>query len=136
MKKLNGHQLRTISYHTCRRPIYQIKKLSMPRRGSDAAGNGNREQGAKTEGTGGAEGRAGGATAVVRGKGTAPSPSPRLLTAESRLAQEKVWVEDLPEYYHAEVMKGGSGFVWSFRVSGLQGTLYQVGVLVSTCLTY
>lgn len=108
----------------------------MPRRGSDVDGNGNREQGAKVEGAGEADGRAGGTTAVVRGKGTAPSPSPRLLTAESRLAQEKVWVEDLPEYYHAEVMQGNSGFVWSFRVSGLQGTLYQVGFLVTYDLPY
>lgn len=55
-----------------------------------------------------------------------PAPSPRLLSAESRLAQEKAWlVEDLPPYCHAEVMRG-SDFVWSFRVSGLHGTLYQV----------
>lgn len=103
----------------------------MPRRGSDVDGDGNREHGAKMEGAGEAEGLARGTTAVIRGKGTAPSPSPRLLTAESRLSQEKVWVEDLPEYYHAEVMQGYSGFVWSFRVSGLHGTLYQVGFLVS-----
>lgn len=70
------------------------------------------------------EATAGGGALVVTAP--SPAPSPRLLSAESRLAQEKAWlVEDLPPYCHAEVMRS-SDFVWSFRVSGLHGTLYQV----------
>lgn len=55
------------------------------------------------------------------------SPSPRLLSAETRLAQEKAALEDaLPQHCHAEVTSAGSDFEWSFRISGLHGTLYQV----------
>lgn len=62
-------------------------------------------------------------TAVARAP---PVLSPRFLSAESRLAQEKAWLADgLPPYCHAEP-SDGSDFVWSFKVSGLHGTLYQV----------
>lgn len=51
--------------------------------------------------------------------------SPRLSAAEKRLAQEKKWLVDTPSYCFAEPMRA-SDFVWSFRVSGLHGTAYQV----------
>lgn len=54
-------------------------------------------------------------------------PSPRLSAAEKRLQEEKQWLEDLPRYCFAEPNRG-SDFVWSFRVSGLHGTMYQVRV--------
>lgn len=70
------------------------------------------------------------ATARRRNSETAGRQSPRSLSAEFRLTQEKAWLaEDLPENCHAEVMRG-SDFMWSFRVSGLHASLYQVCVWV------
>lgn len=57
--------------------------------------------------------------------GAAPVPSPRLSAAERRLQEEKQWLVDVPRYCFAEPTRG-SDFVWSFRVSGLHGTMYQV----------
>eukprot|EP00903_Cladosiphon_okamuranus_P015566 g14371.t1 len=79
-----------------------------------------------TSGEGPSRVTAGAAAAVV-----APPPppppalSPRFLSAESRLAQEKRWLADgLPQYCYAEPIRG-SDFIWSFKVAGLHGTLYQ-----------
>lgn len=63
----------------------------------------------------------------MQGMGAAAqqAPSPRLSAAGKRLAEEKSWLSELPEYCVAEPTRG-SDFVWSFRVSGLHGTSYQV----------
>lgn len=59
---------------------------------------------------------------------TNPALSPRFLSAESRLAQEKAWLADaLPQHCQAEPIRG-SDFVWSFKVAGLHRTLYQVSL--------
>lgn len=57
-----------------------------------------------------------------------PAPSPRQTAAEKRLAQEKGWLRDMPRYCFAEPMPK-SDFVWSFRISGFHGTVYQVPVV-------
>lgn len=69
-----------------------------------------------------------GGSSRVAGAAAAPTPalSPRFLSAESRLAQEKIWLADgLPQHCHADPIRG-SDFVWSFKVAGLHRTLYQV----------
>lgn len=68
--------------------------------------------------------------AIVAAAAAAPAPalSPRSMSAE-RLAQEKARLaDDLPQHCHAEPIRG-SDFVWSFKIAGLHGSLYQVRVL-------
>lgn len=105
----------------------------MKRRGAaDDEHGGTGKGGRGIGGAVGAAGAGGGSAAAgvvgVMGVAHSPAPSPRLLSAESRLAREKAWLVDLPQYCHAEVTRA-SDFVWSFRVSGLHGTLYQVRAL-------
>lgn len=113
----------------------------MKRRGTadDEHGGGTGKGGKGIFGVVGAAGAGGGSAAAAAGMGMvgiahSPAPSPRLLSAESRLAQEKAWLVDLPQYCHAEVTQA-SDFVWSFRVSGLHGTLYQVRAFGRACCT-
>ena len=106
------------------------KSKSMPRRRMTSAEEGNVELGDDSIG-GGPDAGGGRGAGIPRGKGTMPSPSPRLLSAESRLAQEKTWLKNLPIHCHAEAMRC-SDFVWSFRVSGLDGTPYEVSGVLDT----
>lgn len=85
----------------------------------------NAAEQARRRGDGGIVGLTSG-TAAAAAPRAPPALSPRFLSAESRLAQEKAWLADgLPQHCHAEPSHG-SDFVWSFKVSGLHGTLYQV----------
>jgi len=104
------------------------------RRGNNAAEHAASATRRPGDGGGGRRLSAPAGTAVARAP---PALSPRFLSAESRLAQEKAWLaEGLPPYCHAEPSHG-SDFVWLFKVSGLHGTLYQVredgGLQGSTC---
>ncbi|CAM9131727.1 unnamed protein product, partial [Discosporangium mesarthrocarpum] len=48
----------------------------------------------------------------------------RMPSAEERLSLEKTWLSELPESCHAEP-SSSTDFLWTFRISGLHGTLYQ-----------
>lgn len=73
----------------------------------------------------GGDGDEGNTSSKGTGLSAPPAPSPRLSAAGKRLAEEKSWLVDLPQHCIAEPTRA-SDFVWSFRVSGLHGTLYQV----------
>ena len=106
---------------------------AMARAHSSRKAEGSAAATVRSSGGSGPSSRAG--TAAAMAAAAAPTPpalSPRFLSAESRLAQEKAWLADsLPQHCLAEPIRG-SDFVWSFKVAGLHRTLYQVGrVLVS-----
>lgn len=121
MEKAGGHATASPAAAASRRRGQTTQKQA--RRREESAG-----AAALTASSGGVfpDGRGGGAGGVAGALVPGPAMSPRYLSAEARLAQERAWLaEGLPPYCEAETSHA-SDFTWSFKVAGLHGTLYQV----------